>query len=307
MELVGAVDGTGRLEQVQRRALGAFGGLDHRLVLGRVLVGLEEDAVELLAHRRRAAALHQLGGPGVDLRCHGLLAFDAQQRGLDGLLGRLPEQPPAEAAEVVRRVEQAQQRRRLLVGAGAGVVVLARQVGEAEFPLGRELPGQPEVDLGGLRLRLRHQLGRRGLVEAKHDVGHLDLDALARVQFHLHRAVGFGQQAAGVEFAGVVEHCIHRWDCRRSRPGRTESGAVASDRQVARDLDHRSVDVAGVVATVTMQFLVFSRTAAEISGCGAGDRRSPTARGRRLRPGVETRRRSVRSSRASPAPRRPWR
>jgi hypothetical protein len=93
VELVGAVDGAGGLQQVQRRALRAPRGLDHGLVLGRVLVGLEEDAVELLAHRRRALAGRQLAGPGLDLRGHLLLALDAQQRGLDRLFGRLAERP----------------------------------------------------------------------------------------------------------------------------------------------------------------------------------------------------------------------
>ena len=53
MELVGAVDGTGGLQQIERRLVRALGGQHHGLVLGAVLVGLEQDAVELLAHRRR--------------------------------------------------------------------------------------------------------------------------------------------------------------------------------------------------------------------------------------------------------------
>jgi hypothetical protein len=51
VELVGAVDGAGGQQQVERRLLRALGGLHHGLVLGAVLVGLEQDAVELLAHR----------------------------------------------------------------------------------------------------------------------------------------------------------------------------------------------------------------------------------------------------------------
>ena len=118
MELVRRIDRAGRLQQVERRPAGAPRRLDHRLVLGRVLVGLEQDPVELLAHRRRAAAGGELGRPGVDLRRDLLLALDAEQRRLDDLLGRLLEVALAEAAEVVRRLEQAEQRRGLLLGAG---------------------------------------------------------------------------------------------------------------------------------------------------------------------------------------------
>ena len=94
-----------------------------------------------------------------------------QQRRLDGLFGRLLELPAPEPAKVVRRIEQAQQGRGLLLGPGLGIEVFAREVGEAEVLVGREFPGQVEVDLAGQGLGLRHQLGWGGLVEAKHHVG----------------------------------------------------------------------------------------------------------------------------------------
>ena len=72
---------------------GAPRRLDDGLVLGRVLVRLEQDAVELLAHRRRAGAGGELVGPGVDLRRDLALALDAEQRRLDDLLRRLAEAP----------------------------------------------------------------------------------------------------------------------------------------------------------------------------------------------------------------------
>ena len=209
MELVGARDGAGGGQQVQRRALRAAAGLDHGLVLGAILVGLEQDAVELLAHGFGAMPGGQLAGPGLDLRRDLLLALDAQQRRLDGVFRRLLEQPAAQAAEVVRRLEQPQQRRGLVLGAGLGVEVLARQIGEAELGLGRELPGQVEVDLVGQRAGARQQLGRRGLVEAQHQVRGLDLDALAGVELHLQRVLGLGHHAPGVEAAGVVEEGVH--------------------------------------------------------------------------------------------------
>ena len=66
-----AASGTGRASRSRRppsagraaRFCERLRGLDHGLVLGRVLVGLEQDLVELLAHRRRALARDQLARP----------------------------------------------------------------------------------------------------------------------------------------------------------------------------------------------------------------------------------------------------
>ena len=153
-----------RLEQIERRPAGAPRRLDDRLVLGRVLVGLEQDAIELLADRRRARAGDELGGPGVDLHRDQALPLDAEQRRLDDLFRRLAKAPLAEAAEVVRRGEQAEQRRRFLRHVGLGAEVVARQLGEGELAFGREFPGEVEVDLARDRLGRGEQrlgLGRR--------------------------------------------------------------------------------------------------------------------------------------------------
>src|SRR5262249_29945499 len=141
VELVGARDGAGALEQIERRALRALSRLHHGLVLRRVLVGLEEDLVELIAHGRGTLAGDELAGPGLDLRGDLLLALDRDQRGLDDFLRRLLEQPLARAAEVVRRIEEAKQRRGLLLDTGLDVEVIPRQVGESELAVRREGPG----------------------------------------------------------------------------------------------------------------------------------------------------------------------
>jgi len=210
VELVGAVDRARTLEQLQRRLHRAPGRLDDGLVLRRVLVGLEQDSVELLAHRRRAAARGEFARPGVDLGRDLLLALYGQQRGLDLLLGRLAEHALALAAEVVRRLEQPEQRGGLLLDAGGGLEVVAGEVGEAELALGREFPRQVEVDLLRQGLPGREELRRRGLLEAQQRVGGLDLHALARVELDLHRALGLGHHAAGKEAAGIFEEGIHR-------------------------------------------------------------------------------------------------
>ena len=209
MELVRRVDRAGRLQQLERRPAGAPRRLDDGLVFGRVLVGLEEDAIELLAHRRRADTGGELGGPGVDLRRDLPLALDAEQGGLDDLFGRLAKAPLAEAAEVVRRGEQAEQRRRFLRHVGLGAEVVARQLGERELAFGRELPGEVEVDLArDLLGRVEQRLGL-GLGEAEQDVGGLDLGALARGELDLQRGVGLAHHPAGVELAAVFEEGIH--------------------------------------------------------------------------------------------------
>ena len=118
MELVGALDRPGRGQQIEGRLLRAPRGLDNGLRLGRVLVGLEEDLVELLAHRRRAVAGDDLARPRIDLQRLLTLALDAEQRGLDDVLRRLPEVAAAEAAEVVRRAEEGEQHRGLLLDRG---------------------------------------------------------------------------------------------------------------------------------------------------------------------------------------------
>jgi hypothetical protein len=109
----------------------------------------------------------------------------------------------------VRRLEQAQQRRRLLGEGGLRTEVFARQVGEAEFVLRRELPGQLQLDAGGQRLRLAQQLLGLGLVELQQDVAGLDLDPLAAFQLHLRGRIRLGQDPTGQELAGIFKQHEH--------------------------------------------------------------------------------------------------
>src|SRR5690606_5848216 len=87
--------------------------------------------------------------------------------------------------------------------------VVARQVGEAEFLLGRELPGQGQLDGGGHGLGLGHQFGGGGFLELEQDVGGLGLDPLAGVELDLGRSLGFGEDAAGQKLAGFFKQCVH--------------------------------------------------------------------------------------------------
>ena len=209
MELVRRVDRAGGLEQVERRARRTSRCLDDRLVLGRVLVGLEQDAIELLADRRGAGSGSELGGPGVDLQRDLALPLDAEQRRLDDLFRRLAKAPLAETAEVMRRAEQREEGGRLLGHVGLGAEVVARQLGEGELALGRELPGQVEVDVArDLLGRAEQRLGL-GRGEAEQDVGSLDLAALAGSELDLQRGVGLAHHPAGVELAAVFEEGIH--------------------------------------------------------------------------------------------------
>src|SRR5205814_441220 len=122
--------------------------------------------------------------------------------------------PLAEGPEVVRRLEQPEQRGRLLHGVGLRVEVVAREVGEAELVLRCELPGEVEIDVAGERLRAGDQLGRRRLVELEQHVGRLHLDALAGVELDLHRAFRLRHHPTGQELAAFLEQCIHPPNCR---------------------------------------------------------------------------------------------
>ena len=151
------------------------------------------------------------------------LALQAEQRGLHRLQRGLAEAPLACAAEIVRCLEQTQQRRRLALRAGRGVEIVASEIGEAEFLFGGELPGQVEVDVRGDGLRGREQRRRRRLLEAQQHVGGLELDPLAGLQFDLQRGLGLGHDAAGQESAAFLEERVHRLDC-GATPGIVRAG-----------------------------------------------------------------------------------
>jgi hypothetical protein len=150
-------------------------------------------------------------GPLVDLREQGLFLLDGGQGLLQDFGRRLLEAALARAAEVMRRLVQAEQRTGLLGQRGVGREIVAGQVGKAEIVLGREFPGQVQLNGLGHGLGLGDELGGGGLFELQQDVRGLDLDPLARIELNLGRGVGFGQDTmAGHEFAGFFKQCMHR-------------------------------------------------------------------------------------------------
>ena len=221
VELVGRVDRARALQQIERRQVRGAAGLDHGLVFGRVLVGAEQDLVELLADGLRAFAASQRFCPVADLLHDQFLFLDGGQRLLQDLGRGLLEAALAGAAKVVRCLVQGEQRAGLLDQRGVVRKIVACQVGKAEIVFGGEFPGQWQLDGLGQGLRLGHQLGRRGLFKFQQEVRGLDLDPLARIELDLGRAFGFGQDAAGHEFAGFFKQCVHgrhcpmgaRWRC----------------------------------------------------------------------------------------------
>jgi hypothetical protein len=209
VELVGAVDGTGTFQQVQRGALRLLGGLDHGLVLGTVLVGLEQDLVELLLDGGGALAGGQLLRPLLDLQRDLLLALDGHQGLLEDVFRRLLEAALAATVEVVRGLEQAHQHGGLLHGVGAVAEVLAGQLVKAEVFLGGHFPDQVHVDVGACAAAWAISFGGRRLGELEQHVGGFHLHALARIELDLHRTVGFGHHTTGQELAGVIKKGIH--------------------------------------------------------------------------------------------------
>jgi hypothetical protein len=97
----------------------------------------------------------KFGHPGLDLQLHLLLLFDRGQGLRDHLGRRLAEAPLAGAPEIMRRLEQAEQGARLLLLRGGTAEIVARQVGKTELLLGRELPGQFQLDALADRLLRR--------------------------------------------------------------------------------------------------------------------------------------------------------
>ncbi len=213
VELVRGGDRAGVFEQVQRGGVRGARSFDDRLVFRGVLVRLEQDLEQLLADGRGAGAGGQFRGPGCDLGLDLLLLLDRGQRLLQDFGGRLLEAALAGATEVVRRLEQAKQRRRLLRQRGLLAEIVARQVGKAEFFLRGEFPGQFQFD--GLRqgLGLAHQFRGGRLLELQQDIGGLDLDPLAAVELDLRRRLGFGQYPPRLEFPGFFKQCKHGVDC----------------------------------------------------------------------------------------------
>jgi hypothetical protein len=271
------------LQQVQRRGWRGAAGLDHGLVFGRVLVGLEQDLVELLADGLRAAA--QFGGPGVDLRLQQLFLLDGGQRLLQDFGRGLLEAALAGAAEVVRRLVQAEQRTGLLGQRGAGGEIVARQVGKAELFLGREFPGQVQLDAAAWPGPGRSARPGRAF-ELEQDVGGLDLDPLAGVQLDLGRGSASDRMRPARNLpASSNSACmgaIVPWACRREGSGQFEEVQMAS-RCVSKSLSAWSPPSSrrnrpGGSATISRQSSTSSPLAMMASSPGRGWPRISSAR-----------------------------
>ena len=209
VELVGRGDGAGPAQQVEGCGLGGTRSLYHRLVFGCVLVGLEQDPVELVADGRRGFPGCERLRPVVDLLGLGFFTLDGRQRLLHDLRRRLAETALAGAAEVMRCLEQLDQHGGLLGDGGGGAEIVAGQVGESELFLGREFVGHFQLDAGCAFVGLRQQDLGLGFLELQQQVGGLDLHPFARGELHLGGRLGFGKDAACEKFAGFFEQCVH--------------------------------------------------------------------------------------------------
>ena len=205
VKLVGVFNRTTTLQQGQHTFLAAFGGVHHRFVFGAVFVGLEQNAVQVFAHRRWANPFTQLGGPSVNLRLDLRFFLDGSQCLSQDVGRRLFVAAFARAPKIVRCAVHTNQRGGFFFCAALGAEILGRQIGKAKFILGGKFIGQRQLHVSGHGSGALHQLGGGGFVEFEQRVGGLHLDAFAAVEFHLQRAVGFGQDAAGLQFAGVVK------------------------------------------------------------------------------------------------------
>ena len=185
--------------------MGGARGLHHGFVFGRILVGLEENFVKLVAHRRRAPALAQLNHPLLDLQGNLFFLFNRCQ-GQSNDLGRgFAKTPFAGAAKVVRCLEQSQQRGGLLHQRGVGAEILACQFRKTKFTFGRKLPGQLQLNCLAQHQRCGEQLRGRWLFEFEQDGGGLDLDPFAAVKLYLRRRLCLRQHPTGHKLSGFFK------------------------------------------------------------------------------------------------------
>ena len=188
MELVGRINRARLLQQMQRRQMRCARSLNHRLVLGRILVGLEKDFVKLFTNRQWTGAPTQLCHPLRDLQSDLLLFFNGGQRQGDDVCRGLAKVAFACTAKIVRRVVQTKQSGRLLLQRGGFAVagkIVTRQVGKPKFVVWRKLPGQFKLDAVAQGLRGGDKRCWRRFFKPQECVGGLDLDALAAVKLHL--------------------------------------------------------------------------------------------------------------------------
>ena len=162
MKLVGRINGAGFLQQGQGRSLAGARSLNHRLVLGRILVRLEQDFVELITHRLRALTGQQFLRPQRNLRQQLLLLFDAGQRLGNHVGAGFAEAAFAGTAKVMRCIKQGEQHRSLLLQAGLGAEVIAGEFGKSKLRIGREFPGHFQFHLLAQGRAGRHKNGRCG-------------------------------------------------------------------------------------------------------------------------------------------------
>ena len=205
------VDGarTGQRPHLQQQPLGRQAGLlagqiqrtpAHRLAIGRY-----QQVGHLAGDERRQLAGFQLGGQPLDFLFLQALALDGGQRGLEGVgLGRTVATTPL-AVEVHRHAVKAHQHGGLLHHAGIFTVVLRHQQLVVELFLRGHFPQEIDVDVLGLLQGLGQHLGGAGRCKAQHDVGLLDLDALAGGEFHLQAGSGVLQDGARLELTGLLE------------------------------------------------------------------------------------------------------
>ena len=205
MKLVGGFNRASFLQQIQRRGTGGARRLHHGLVFGRVFVRLEKYLVKLLADGTGTIAPAEFRHPLFDLQLHLLFLLDRRQR-LGYYLGRrLAKTPFAGAPEIMRRLEQPEQRAGLLLQRGLVAEIVAREVGKTKLLLGRKLPGHFQLYGLAYGLRRMDKRGGRRFFELEQYAGGLDLDPLAAFQFDLGRRVSLRYHAAGHELAGFFK------------------------------------------------------------------------------------------------------
>ena len=185
--------------------MGAPRSFDDSLVFRRVLVGLEQNFVKLVANGLGTLAPAQARNPLVYLQLELFLLLNRRQCQRNDVGRGFAKAAFARAAKVVRRLKQPVQHAGLLFQRGLSRKIVTGEVGKAKLLVRRKLPGHLQFNGLAQGLRGTHELSGGGLFKPDQRVGGLDLDALAAVKLHLRRRICLGEDLAGQKLSGFFK------------------------------------------------------------------------------------------------------
>ena len=195
---------------MHRRHAGAIGRRRQRLVHEALFVRCVQELRPLARHFNGCTTGHQFFHPAFHLLGFARFALDADQRGFQRIFRSAFVAALATLVEIHRRLLQRKQCCRHLFRRGTRAKIFLRQLGKRKFlaPF-RALPQQRHVNVGQLRLRVRHERCRIGLRKIHQNAGRFDFDTTTSGQFHLSGGLSYRHDQSGLDLAVVFKKQIH--------------------------------------------------------------------------------------------------